>query len=113
MVSSFVRPFSPKTRFEAIVNPPLEPWPVPRRPLPDKTKDQEGVTVARSVRVTQRPRNVGPTAPRSPTASEIEAEEQVYEEEPLDFSSPVAAVTAVTAWLGGEDEEVSYSKKDK
>ena len=68
--------------------------------------------MARSARVTQRPRNVGPAAPRSPTASEIDAEEE-YEVEPLDFSSPVAAVTAVTAWLGGEDEEVSYSKKDK
>lgn len=64
--------------------------------------------------MTQRPRNAGPAQPRSPTASEIEAEEEeAYEEEPLDFSSPVAAVTAVTAWLGGEDEEVSYSKKDK
>lgn len=69
--------------------------------------------MGRSARVTQRPRNAGPAQPRSPTASEIEAEEEQYEEEPLDFSSPVAAVTAVTAWLGGEDEEVSYSKKDK
>ena len=69
--------------------------------------------MGRSARAMQRSRNVAPVQPRSPTASEIEAEEGHMEEEPLDFSSPVAAVTAVTAWLGGEDEEVSYAKKDK
>ena len=82
------------------------------RPPPDKTKDQEGVTIGRSP-LTQRPRNVGgPPPPRSPTPSELEANEE-DDAEPADFSSPVAAVTAVTAWLGGEDEEVSYAKKDK
>lgn len=51
-------------------------------------------------------------APRSPTHSDFDEEEE-EEEDPLDFSSPVAAVTAVTAWLGGDDEIVSYAKKDK
>lgn len=82
------------------------------RPPPDKTKDQEGIAVGRTL-LTQRPRNVAPPQPRSPTASEVEGNEEDEEEEPLDFSSPVAAVTAVTAWLGGDDDDISYAKKDK
>ena len=83
-----------------------------RRPPPDKTKDTEGVTVGRSP-LSQRARNISaPPPPRSPTPSEIDALEDDREDQ-ADFSSPVAAVTAVTAWLNGEDEEVSYAKKDK